>query len=158
MTCIINLCTIASAIFSIAACIIAWLAYRFATTTYKESVDKQRVQATLSAFPQIRKENGELILEMADLEGIRERELLIKRYMSQMEHFAVGINEGAYDIAAVNRMSGGMLVTQYEKYIRDFITMRKEKPQKNLEPGKKYCEYETMMKKLFELRGKPWED
>lgn len=149
---------------SIGALVVAIMAYQFAKNTYIENVKQERIRATLSDFPQLRKNNQELIMKIADLEE-REKELCLKSYMSQMEYFAVGVNSGAYDLDIVNCMSGGMLVSQYEKHLRQFIVDRRKRKEKKIEVGEKvevspekaYCEYEKMMKKLYELRGKEWE-
>ena len=71
-----------------------------------------------------------------------------------MEHFAVGINSGAYDLETVNRMSGGMLVNQYKRVTKNFINDRRNN-KKHTEVGKEkvYCEYEKMIKNLYKLRS-----
>ena len=58
-----------------------------------------------------------------------------------MELFCVGISEGIYDLDIVRKMSGNMLVKQYDKYMRSFmLTKRKHK--------KSYENYEKVMEKL----------
>ena len=159
MECFINFCTIVASIATIIGCFFAIRAYRFATKTYKANVEQTRVQATMAAFPQLRRENSELVLEIEDLQDRRDRELLLKNYMAQMERFAVGINCGAYDIAIVDKMSGGMLIGQYKRHLKKFIAHRQNDIEHlDVKKNNIYCEYEAMMRKLFALRGEPWED
>lgn len=125
---------------------------------YKINVKNEVIRATLENFPKIRSDNGELILKISDLENAEGRKIILKKYLSQMEHFAVGINQDAYDIDIVDKMSGGMLISQYEEYIKDFIEERRKIPGNRVSADKKYYEYEMMMRKLFDKRGIAWVD
>lgn len=148
--CIVEMLTNIS---SILGTIIAICALCYTKHTYEENVKHDRIRATVSDFPQLRKNNQELVLNISDLDE-REKELCLKCYLSQMEHFAVGINSGAYDLETVNRMSGGMLVNQYKRVTKNFINDRRNN-KKHTEVGKEkvYCEYEKMIKNLYKLRS-----
>jgi len=158
MLSVADTCAIVSAVFSVLAFAVALAALVFAATTYKKSIERERMQATLSAFPQLRKDNGNLLTKLSEITDAAEREETLKDYLSQLERFAVGINSGAYDIKIINRMSGGMLVNQYEKCTREFIAhRRRDVPHAETTKSSIYCEYEEMMKELYALRGKKWE-
>lgn len=147
--CIVEMLTNIS---SILGTIIAICALCYTKHTYEENVKHDRIRATVSDFPQLRKNNQELVLNISDLDE-REKELCLKCYLGQMEHFAVGINSGAYDLKTVNRMSGGMLVNQYKHLTREFIgDRRNNKKHSEVHNEKVYCEYIKMMKKLYKLR------
>ena len=85
---------------------------------------------------------------------------ILKGYLSDLERFAVGCNHKAYTVDIVNSMSGGMLVNQYNKYFKEFITERRRLTslEANVKPWNMYNEYEKMMKQVFELRGLEWEE
>ncbi|MCF2620383.1 DUF4760 domain-containing protein [Oscillibacter valericigenes] len=140
---------------SILAAIYAIRAYHFATTTYKENIEREKIRATVSDFPALRRENEELQTKLKELPE-NEREAVLKSYVAQMERFAVGVNSGAYSLDIVNRMSGGILVQQYKKIIKDFIKHRRE-DREHPEVKTPYSEYVKMMQDLYGLRGKEWE-
>lgn len=122
----------------------------------EEAAAQERIRATLRDFPQVRRNNQNFKQTMRGLPD-GERTLYMKTCLSQLEQFAVGINMDAYDLDVVNRMSGGMLVAQYKQYFKDFIQERRYGVQHSeVLPEKVYCEYEEMMRRLYEKRGLPW--
>ncbi len=117
----------------------------------------ERKRATLSDFPQLRERTQALLEDAEKMDEGEAKDNKMKSYMQLLERFAVGVNTGAYDIRIINRMSGGMLINQYERVIRPFVERRrKEIELRNPEIKKSalYCEYETMIKKLYRIRHK----
>ena len=158
---LLDLLQVVGCIASIIAAIFAILAYRFTKTTYKENVRQERIRATLSDFPALRSKNTEF-LSKVQAASPEERDPIIKKYVTQLERFAVGVNCGAYSLEIVNRMSGGLLVQQYQQIMKDFISRRREHVSHTKATHTKaknvYKEYEDMMKALYEMRGLPWDD
>ena len=133
----------------------------FAITTIsarKATEDQTRrecVRATLTEFAGIRRTHQGFTGKL-DSDN---RTDILKGYLSDLERFAVGCNHKAYTVDIVNSMSGGMLVNQYNKYFKEFITERRRLTslEANVKPWNMYNEYEKMMKQVFELRGLEWE-
>ncbi|MBQ6455170.1 MAG: hypothetical protein IJJ32_03670 [Eggerthellaceae bacterium] len=123
----------------------------------EEQTKQENIRATLTDFAALRREH-ENFERLMQAHPERSTEFT-KPYIADLERFAVGCNRGAYDLEVVNSMSGGMLVRQYRRYFRDYVTERRRAtklnsavPRQNL-----YIEYETMMKELCAIRGVAWE-
>ncbi len=92
--------------------------------------------------------------ELTDIE----RQIAIREYLGDLERFAVGCNLNAYDISIVNKMSGGSLVSNYNKYFKSYI----EDVRRNLYIGSPikssqlYVEVEKMIERLCEVREEPF--
>lgn len=120
----------------------------------QEQTRVQNVRATLTDFSNLRHHYQSEMAEL-DSKSAEEQYLTVRDYLRELERFAVGCNMDAYDLSVVSNMSGGTLVNHYRKYFRKFI----ENARRNLsltsaiKPEALYAEFETMMKKLFELRG-----
>lgn len=121
----------------------------------KEQTRRECVRATLSDFATIRRTHQDFALHLTE----ENRNIVLKDYLADLERFAVGCNVDAYALDIVNSMSGGMLVTHYKKYFRDFILERRRSAMLNgnVKPWNMYSEYERMMKGIFELRHQKWE-
>ena len=68
------------------------------------------------------------------------------KYLQEMEFFCTGINEKVFDLNIVNKMSGGLLVKQYDSYMKKFAFSRKTKK----------CYYEnylSVMERLKQIRS-----
>ena len=122
----------------------------------EEQTKQENVRATLTDFATLRREHEDFMEEIE--ENPEKRDEILKSYVADLERFAVGCNRGAYDLEVVSSMSGGMLVRQYKNIFREYIAARRRamKLTSSVPRGNLYIEYETMMKKLFELRGVPW--
>lgn len=127
--------------------------------TRKATEDQTRrecVRATLTEFATIRRthQNFQSRLDSDD------RDEVLRSYLSDLERFAVGCNMDAYALDVVNSMSGGMLISQYQKYFRDFILERRRKASltAKVKPWQMYKEFESMMKKLYQMREMQWEE
>lgn len=122
----------------------------------EEQTRRECVRATLTEFANIRRTHQGFQQNMTP----ENRVDVLKSYLSDLERFAVGCNLNAYAIDVVNSMSGGMLVNQYKKYFRDYITeaRRRTSLYANVKPWNMYIEYESMMKEIYKIRGIEWEE
>ena len=130
---------------SLIAVIIAIYVYRKTSEEDRKiqerNVELERVRATLRDFPSMRRNNAGFEQQLARLSE-EERENFLISSLGQIEQFAVGINIGAYSLDVVNRMSGGMLINQYERHFQSFIERRRAKGHPKIPAEKLYCEYE----------------
>ena len=69
--------------------------------------------------------------------------------LSRIEHFAVGVNAGIYDIKTLNRMAGGFMIGEFKRWKPIINTKRQQTPN-----TKHYDEFEMLCKELEKLRGK----
>ncbi len=69
--------------------------------------------------------------------------------LSRIEHFAVGINSGIYDIRTLNRMAGGFLLQEYARWKPVIETKRKRDPD-----HLHYDEFENLCRRLVRMRRK----
>lgn len=121
-----------------------------------ENMRLERIRATLRDFPQLRRSSLDFEQKVRCLRD-EERTEYLKNQLGQLELFAVGVNMEAYSIEVVSRMSGGRLIRQHKQYFKAFIQARRSAPHMIVKPENLYCEYEAMMKRLYEMRGLPWE-
>ena len=67
--------------------------------------------------------------------------------LSQIEHFAVGVNSGVYDLDTLNRMAGSFIIKEYSRWKPIIETKRKQSPQ-----HKHYDEFESLCIELEKKR------
>ncbi len=128
-----------------------------AIIVYHKNYHKEQIANTVKAFPELRSLYPELYKRLINNPNLEDKEidLELKKYMTAIEHFAVGVNMGAFDIEVVNRMSGSMLVRQYELYIETFIKKHRAQHSGKYTSEKSiYKEYEIMMHQLNKIRKK----
>ncbi len=124
-------CTLCSII--IASAISIW--------THKAIVNRDRKMNTIKHLSEIRIKYPNITDSRLKHLAKGKGENIRLQYLNEMEFFCVGISEGIYDLDIVRKMSGNMLVKQYDKYMRNFmLTKRKHK--------KSYENYEKVMEKL----------
>ena len=70
-------------------------------------------------------------------------------YLKEMERFCTGINNNIYDLNIISQMSGNLLITQYDHYMRDIINKRREP----IYGEWKYIQYEKVINKLKKRRN-----
>lgn len=71
----------------------------------------------------------------------------------KMERFAVGVNNGAYDLKIVNEMSGGLLLQHYEEHLANYIALKRAgNSKKYIKSADIYGNYEKMIKKIYKMR------
>lgn len=120
------------------------LAAIIAVLTYRSSVKRQKKQDTIREFSRIREKYPNLSPQAPNPVPDEER----IKYLKEMERFCTGVNIGLYDIHVVDRIAGAMLITQYDKYLRDFIEKRRQKTVQNAQTDSIYCEYIKLIEKI----------
>ena len=119
---------------------------------------EQNTRATLTDFGNLRREHQDFEAQLK--EHPERRNEVLKGYLADLERFAVGCNRGAYDLEVVSSMSGGMLMSQYRNHFREFIAGARRRVRLDASAmyrERLYCEYEEMMRRLFEFRGETWQ-
>ena len=147
----------------IIAIVISFIALVFSLIQFFVEKDRNRKEATIHAFDSLEESKNILFLfslsknEVDDL--VSRKKNYDKRIESDweklsnalplIEHFAVGINSGIYDISTLNRMAGNQMISVF--YTCDMLITYKRKGQ-----GKEnnYIEFETMVKELIKIRQK----
>ena len=120
--------------------------------------ERRKKQATIEFYNSINKESGPLMQEirqkcgknaiplsqLADDPDLREK---IKRYLSLMERFSVGIHTNVYDLNVYDMMRGTVTIQSYHQ-LHDYIDQRRKE---TLIPAL-YVEFEELTRKLEEMR------
>lgn len=102
-------------------------------SVYGNTVKREKKILTIETFSKIREKYKKEISE-------NDR----TKFLKEMEFFCVGINEGIYDINIIKKMSGKLLLEQYDG-MKPYIKERKATHQ---DPECYWCEYEKVMQKL----------
>lgn len=119
LTCLSGIATASSVIISIVALIIT-------SRTQKKLKDQERKKNTIEAFSIIQSEvldglvdvdvkNAEMMVDDIDEKECKEAYDAYRTMIARLEHFAVGINEGVYDFATLNKLAGKHLLFSYKK-------------------------------------------
>ena len=66
------------------------------------------------------------------------------QYLKRMEFFCLGINEGAFSIEIATKMSGHLLVKQFNNYMKSFVDDHRTN-------GYEYRNYDIVMERMSEL-------
>ncbi len=138
--------------------IVAMYIYVYETRNDRKAAEEQtyreNVRATLSELAELRRAHPNFKDNLEKLNDA-EKKKYIRAYLTDLERFAVGCNTGAYDIEIVNKMSGGLLISQYLRFFKSYIEeKRKEpKPGRFVQKDTLYIEIEEMIKKICDLRG-----
>lgn len=104
---------------------------------YRHGLTRERKNETIQCLSRIRR-------RFPNAGSLPQRRQL--GYLNELEYFATGVNEHIYDIKIVQKMSGRILLKDYEHWARKLIEERRNRPGKQTI----YCEYEKMMKGLKE--------
>jgi len=109
--------------------------------------------ATLSEFAELRRAHADFKNLWDKAEG-EEKDDLTRAYLTDIERFAVGLNLNAYDIGVLNKMSGGLLVRQWQRYFKPYIEKKRAQPETGrfVSNATLYVETEKMIERLCELR------
>lgn len=133
--------------------VIAILTFGLGVYTYKKNKQAERIRKTIEDFPIVRNDLGNLT-ERLGVCFKSEQASILKDYAVKMDRFAVGVNNGAYDLEIINQMSGGVLIQHYMQYLAVYIAeARKKNAGKYVNTLEIYSNYETMIQKLCKLRG-----
>jgi len=123
---------------------------------------RNRKEATIHAFDAL--ESNEAILYLFSLSKkqinllvnarkeknhaqIKKKWNELKKALPLIEHFAVGINSGVYDIYTLHRMAGNKMIDTFHKCENLINYKRNGNANQN-----NYVEFETMVNKLIKLR------
>lgn len=126
---IVQICEIISGISAAVAIFISIVLYR-------HGLCRERKNDTIKNLSEIRRN----YYNTKELDSDEKRD-----YLNELEFFSTGVNDGLYDIAIVNKMSGGRLISQYKDWAKEFIEIRRKRRRDVLA----YCEYEKMINKLM---------
>lgn len=147
----------------IIAIVISFIALVFSLIQFFVEKDRNRKEATIHAFDSLEENDNILFLfslSKDKIDDFVERKKEYDRRIEQewsslsnalplIEHFAVGVNSKIYDISTLNRMAGNQIITVF--YACDELIKYKRIGQGK---EKNYIEFETMVKKLIEVRKK----
>lgn len=143
---------------SIIAILVSAASLIFSIKQYKSEQARNRSEATIHAFDalqeQVFSQNGYKDLPVKSgvdyCNGKKSGEWrTATNYLSQIEHFCVGVQMKTYDIETLNRLAGGFLIEQYRIWTPIINTKREEDKDCKM---KHYDEFEAVVKKLQEIR------
>ena len=145
-----------SLVFAVIIFVVTSRAERKAT---EDQTNKETTRATLKDFSELRRNHNYSLIKLNTFTN-EEKNAVIRAYLTDLERFAVGCNMGAYDINVINRMSGGVLVSNYRKFLLSAIKNARWNLSlsSSIKSENLYIEVENMMKKLFEVRNIPFEE
>ncbi len=128
---------------------ISIVAFAFSVATYIFNVIYQRKKDTLEAIHLLQNESFDDINELKAeeiLEKYKSHSRETDLYLARIEHFAVGINAGIYDIKTAKRAAGRYFIATYYKFKSVIEEKRKHRPE-----HKHYDEFEKMVRRLENL-------
>lgn len=152
------LCSISTIIANIAVIISMMIALRqlfILRNTHREEHTRNLRQSTIEFYNTINAETKELIddviLKKIDLslENINNNELLhrrVRRYLSLMERFSVGINSHMYDVIIFDRIQGNTTLKMYDA-LKPYIDSMSE-----IHGAFYYGEFIIVINKIREIR------
>jgi len=73
---------------------------------------------------------------------------LVNKVLNAYERFALGTNEGVYDLRIVNRLCGTVLIENYRRF-RDYIDYRREL----LDHPNAWRAFEQLVRRIRKMRG-----
>lgn len=143
--------------------VLSILAFVFSLWSFLVERKRNRREATIHAFDQLeervflQKDYSILATKAGDdyCNGMRDGAWqTATSFLSQIEHFCVGIRVKTYDIDTLNRLAGGFIIEQYHYWVPIINTKRLKDVDKKM---KHYDEFEAVAKELCEKRGEKWE-
>lgn len=146
---------------SVIALVVSIIAVSFSMWQFYSERNRNRRVATIYAFDELERDvfcdvayKESVFREGTDFalrEGSKDDIYTWNRatlFLSRIEHFAVGVNSGVYDIGTLNRMAGKFIINEYYRWTPIIETKRRQDP-----ASKHYDEFETLCKKLKRMRG-----
>lgn len=144
------------------AVVISISALIFSMKQFYYERNRNRKEATIHAFDQLESSNSikylfscsqkdiESLVQRYEQADIRNKDNwdLISGSLPLLEHFAVGINSGIYDLETLNRMAGNKIISVHNN-------CSKLLQHKRIGVGneKNYSEFDNMVDRLKELRS-----
>jgi len=126
--------------------------------TFIADHERRKKQSTIEFYNEINKETVTMrslisdksqsgIISIDVIEGDAKLVTSIKRYLSLMERFSVGVNTNVYDIGVFDRVSGAATVKTYYKLREYILNARKKAPYI-------YTDFELMVQEIEGIRKK----
>lgn len=128
-------------IYDLASVVIAIIALVFSIIIYIHGLNRESSMLTIENLEKIR---------MKYRNSINFNEAKKKDYLTELEFFSTGVNQKIYSLKIVNKMCGGRLVYQYNKWIKNYIDEYRNKKVSTVA----YIEYEKMINKLIRIRDR----
>ncbi|MBR5489959.1 MAG: hypothetical protein IKV79_01675 [Oscillospiraceae bacterium] len=147
----------------IIAIVISFIAFIFSLIQFFIERNRTRKEATIHAFDKLEESKNfifllslskskidSLVKSKMDCENCIDPQWEeLSKALPLIEHFAVGINSKTYNIDILNRMAGNQMISLF--YNCGTLIQYKRTGQGK---EKNYIEFETMVKKLIEIRQK----
>ena len=139
---------------SIFAAVVSIASLFFSFFTYHSDVVRTKHQATLDAFDRLQNQaldklntytKKQVVEISANLRSLEYKEL--SALMARCEHFAVGVNQGVYDIKTLRKLAKQYFIALYEK----LIPLIEKKREINT-TEKHYIELEELVKSLRKIK------
>ncbi|MBE6964334.1 MAG: DUF4760 domain-containing protein [Ruminococcaceae bacterium] len=140
--------------------LISVLAIIVAVAQHFSERNRSKKEATIHAFDQLEetvfsKEGYKKLAVYAGVENAISGKLEADKtewskatlLLSRIEHFAVGVNTGIYDLKTLNRMAGGFMIEEFERWKPIIETKRVKDP-----ASKHYDEFEMLYNSLLKMR------
>lgn len=106
-----------------------------AVCVHWQIVSRDRKRETIAEFNKIRDKYHDINYSSSDKEK--------KAYLTELERFCVGINQGIYDLDILTKMSKTLLLSQHA-YLKNFVAERRDA----LGQVTAYSEYISVIEKL----------
>lgn len=103
---------------------------------FNKELQLRKTERTLTSYLQLREsaKDADVIISNATANGKLDTNYylgeaafrVVYSYLNALERVACGVNEGLYDINVISKMSGKLLISQYNSFFDVFIPNRKD--------------------------------
>jgi len=125
------------------------------TTHHRYNIDRLQENGLCIALKIINKKfPHNKIINVSDIKHDDVLSEAIMKYIAYMEDIAVGINTGVYDIYIYDRMVGAQTINNFDKLIEIISFLRHEFDSRGNQKTYLYADFESLVTKLREVRGK----
>ena len=139
---------------------------------FNKELQLRKTERTLTSYLQLREsaKDADVIISNATANGKLDTNYhlgktafrIVYSYLNALERVACGVNEGLYDMDVISKMSGKLLISQYDSFFNVFIPNRKNFSERSSiqdeynDENDYFNEYITMiehLKKLEAIKG-----
>ena len=100
---------------------------------FNKELQLRKVERTLTSYLQLRDSSKEADMIISTNKNLNAGTYnlgatdfwIVYSYLNALERVACGVNEGLYDIDVISKMSGKLLISQYDSFFNVFIPNRK---------------------------------
>lgn len=102
---------------------------------FNKELQLRKTERTLTSYLQLREsaKDADVIISKAAANGKLDTNYhlgetafrIVYSYLNALERVACGVNEGLYDMDVISKMSGKLLISQYDSFFNVFIPNRK---------------------------------